>query len=220
MIKRLNFNTKSQPVFITSDTHFCHERDFVWAARGYRSVQEHDDGLIDEWNAVVPKNGAVIHLGDFMLNGSAEKCIEYANRLNGHIYYVWGNHNGFIKQLYQQALMEQFGTLDIEVYPLTWKNKITFVGSTVHGVIDGQMYCASHFAHRVWDNIGKGAIFLSGHSHSKDVESNPAFQLHKRLDCGVDNFVHPLPWGDIMEIMKGKSIIEVDHHNSKTVAGF
>ena len=37
-------------IWITSDTHFGHDKDFIWKERGYCSIQEHDEDLIKKWN--------------------------------------------------------------------------------------------------------------------------------------------------------------------------
>ena len=40
-------------VFVTSDLHFCHDREFVWGARGYANVDEMNEAQVRKWNEVV-----------------------------------------------------------------------------------------------------------------------------------------------------------------------
>ena len=39
-------------IFLTSDTHFGHDREFLWGPRGFRSSIEHDEAVIANWNSV------------------------------------------------------------------------------------------------------------------------------------------------------------------------
>ena len=149
-----------------------------------------------------------------------EQVMEFIRRLNGHIYFVWGNHNAGVKQLYQTELEKQYGIADVEIYPLTYNNKFTFVGDYMKGYINGQAFCASHYAYRVWESMGKGAMFLSGHSHGTDSESLPNFPKYKRLDCGMDNFNNtPVSSDEIMRIMFKKELGIVDHHDGTRSSG-
>lgn len=79
-------------IFFTSDTHFCHNQGFLYEPRGFSSIEEHDEALIENWNKVVKSNDIVYHLGDTMLNDN-EKGVECFKRLNGQIFLIWGNHD-------------------------------------------------------------------------------------------------------------------------------
>ena len=78
-------------IFLTSDTHFAHIASFLWEPRGFKSVEEMDEAIIERWNKVVKPNDIVYHLGDVMLSDN-KKGIECFNRLNGEIFVIWGNH--------------------------------------------------------------------------------------------------------------------------------
>ena len=79
-------------LFFTSDTHLQHNQGFLYEPRGFSSIEEHDETIVENWNKVVKPEDRVIHLGDIMLNNN-EKGIEYIKRLNGEICIVWGNHD-------------------------------------------------------------------------------------------------------------------------------
>ncbi len=78
-------------IFFTSDTHFCHQPSFLWEPRGFSSVEEMNEAIIENWNKIVKPNDIVYHLGDTMLNNN-EKGIECFKRLNGQIFLIFGNH--------------------------------------------------------------------------------------------------------------------------------
>ena len=90
-------------LFFCSDTHFCHNQGFLYEPRGFSSIEEHDEAIVENWNKVVKPEDRVIHLGDVMLNDN-EKGIEYIKRLNGEICIVWGNHCSENRQKLLSAL--------------------------------------------------------------------------------------------------------------------
>lgn len=79
-------------VWVTSDTHFGHDRDFLYSPRGFNSIEEHDKEMIKRWNEVVQPDDIVYHLGDVMLNNN-EHGMECLKQLNGNIKIIPGNHD-------------------------------------------------------------------------------------------------------------------------------
>ena len=79
-------------IFITSDTHFAHDREFIWGPRGFTNHVDHDNKIIENWNSVVQPDDIVYHLGDVML-GDNEYGISCLKQLNGHILILAGNHD-------------------------------------------------------------------------------------------------------------------------------
>ena len=78
--------------YVTSDLHFCHNRDFIYKARGFSSKEEHDEAIIKNWNEIVKPKDKVYVLGDMMLNDNITG-IENIKRLNGQLYIIGGNHD-------------------------------------------------------------------------------------------------------------------------------
>ena len=37
-------------IWITSDLHLQHDKPFIYEARGFSSIQEHDEAIIKNWN--------------------------------------------------------------------------------------------------------------------------------------------------------------------------
>lgn len=78
-------------IYITSDWHFLHNRAFIYEPRGFSSVEEMNETIIQNHNKVVKENDIVYCLGDCMLNDN-QKGMECINRLNGHKKIILGNH--------------------------------------------------------------------------------------------------------------------------------
>ena len=84
-------------IWLTSDTHFCHNQEFVYKSRGFNSVDEMNEAIVERWNSVVKSDDMVFVLGDLMLNDN-EKALGYIKRLNGWLLVVWGNHDSETRQ--------------------------------------------------------------------------------------------------------------------------
>lgn len=77
--------------FFTADTHFSHVRCATeW--RKFASAEEHDEHLIQQWNATVSPKDTVIHVGDVAM-GHLASSIHILGRLNGTLHLVLGNHD-------------------------------------------------------------------------------------------------------------------------------
>ena len=67
-------------IYLTSDWHFGHQREFIWGARNYSSVEEMNEDQIDKVNSLVKPEDDLYVLGDLML-GDTDKGMECIKRL-------------------------------------------------------------------------------------------------------------------------------------------
>lgn len=77
--------------FVIGCTHFGHANIIRLADRPFGSVEEMNEAMIKNWNAVVRKQDTVYHLGDFAFRGQPAE--DYERRLNGNIVRIQGNHD-------------------------------------------------------------------------------------------------------------------------------
>ncbi len=221
MLRTFKFKTSpEQKHKFCTDSHFNHNRPWIVPPRGFKTIQEHDAAIIEAWNKEVAPNDVVWFLGDFIFEAQAELAMTYFKMLNGHIYLLWGNHTSGVRQIYKRELEKRFGKEDVELYPLTWENKVTFVGDYVKLILDGQMLVLSHFPFRVWDSQHHGAWNLSGHSHGNDKGRLPTVKEGKCFDIGIDVFGKPVDFEEVKSIMANKTVQLYDHHEMKTHNGF
>lgn len=73
--------------YYISDTHFCH-RSLLdkMDVRGFESVEEMNEYMIDQWNQKVGKRDEVVILGDFSW-GNAEETMDILRRLHGRKFF-------------------------------------------------------------------------------------------------------------------------------------
>ena len=76
-----------------SDTHFSHTNIISYTGRPFRSIEEMNECLINNWNALVDPNDTVFFLGDFGL-GTIEFLAGLCRRLHGDKIGIRGNHDG------------------------------------------------------------------------------------------------------------------------------
>ena len=67
-------------IWLTSDLHFGHDREFIWGPRGFKNVHEMNEAIIKNWNTAVAPEDEVYVLGDLMLNDN-EHGMECLRRL-------------------------------------------------------------------------------------------------------------------------------------------
>jgi len=86
--------------WFTADTHFSHTNIIKYASRPFRNIEEMNQTLIENWNALVAKNDLVFFLGDFGM-GTTEHLLEINQQLNGKKICIRGNHDGTPSKLYK-----------------------------------------------------------------------------------------------------------------------
>jgi calcineurin-like phosphoesterase family protein len=204
------FNTGKN--FITSDLHLGHAKPFIWEKRGYTSIQDHDDKIIDKINELVGPNDTLFSLGDFCLNTTEPQLESYLSRIAcQNIYLIWGNHPNPLHKIYNRDVSEEFNRNDIEVYPFRYKN-IIFMGYHIECIIEGKYVVMNHYPISIWNKCADGSYMLCGHSHYSYPNSQAESTSGLILDCGWDGHKKPLLFSEIVSIMKNKTIMAVDHH--------
>lgn len=213
MFRKYKFtHSGGSKVFFASDTHFRHKK--VAEDRGFNSIEEHDEYYIRQWNNRVRGCDNVIFLGDFVVgagHNSVEECEKLLTETNGHIWFLFGNHLAGIRSIFRATIEDQYGLDNVELYPITWQDKVTFVGHNMLAEIKQEneetykVFC-SHYAHRVWKGSHKGVLHASGHSHGTDPQSQEWWPVGKRLDCGVEIFGGPISFDAFLEIMNEKEV--------------
>jgi calcineurin-like phosphoesterase family protein len=86
-------------VYFTSDLHANHDKIRLYEKRPFKSVQEMQECLTDNWNSVVQhKDDEVYLLGDIWFgssSGRVEALQRFLQGLNGRKHLILGNHDAF-----------------------------------------------------------------------------------------------------------------------------
>ena len=191
-------------LFVTSDTHFNHNQEFIYKQRGYDNPQQMTDDMIDIINSTVGEDGILLHLGDFCLNTTKEQYDDIISRLKiKEIWMLWGNHNNPIQKNYG-GTVEQVCAYNRNVF-------IKYLGHYFTFRKGKNAFVCFHFPIQIWDGMNEGSMHLCGHSHGHNVISRPESGTEKILDCGWDIHKKPLTMSEIEAIMSVKVINSLHH---------
>lgn len=194
-------------IYVTSDLHLNHQRDFIYAARGYETVEEMNKDLIHKYNSVVTDNDEVYILGDLCLGG-ADSLIDnfkMLSQLNGKIHIVLGNHCTHTRRKMYETLPQ---VVSISYAEMIQYHKYHFY--------------LSHYP-TLTANLDDGkplrarTINLCGHSHAKDpfADWEKGCIYHCEVDAH-DGF--PVSLDTIIENMKQRVLEDEDHYAKQLAA--
>ena len=169
---KMNYKFDGSKVYFTSDTHFNHANIIGFCNRPFKSVEEMNEKLIENWNNVVGADDIVFHLGDFCLGGSAE-WTKVLDRLNGKIYLIQGNHD--MKNL-RQGYTNRFELITMQMHIEVGKQKIYLNHCP--------FLCYGGAYRDTWQLFGH--VHTSKYNTGKD-KSRLAYLFPTQYDVGVDN---------------------------------
>lgn len=170
-------------IWVTSDWHFCHDRDFIYKPRGFSSVEEMNEMIIENHNKVVSPFDEVYCLGDCMLMNN-EKGLDFIKKLNGKKYILRGNHDTEVR-------IREYASLQ----------DVKYLGYATVLNYKKQKFYLSHYPAICsdYDCSSKETTFnLCGHRHTRNMflDLDKGAILHVELDT---NDCYPWSLDEIME---------------------
>ena len=176
-------------IWVTSDLHFFHNKEFLYKPRGFNSIEEHNEIIVQNWNKIIKSSDTVYLLGDLILNNN-EDGVKLLNQLQGKIYYIRGNHCTDVRcMLYKERthmiplcgdFFTSWASLEkIKGYSLYLSHYPTMVGSLED-----------------MSPLNKRLINLHGHTHSKNkfyqdipFMYNVALDAHNNTPVSFDEII-------------------------------
>ena len=79
-------------IYFTSDWHFNHDKDFIWKKRGYNSVEEMNEDLINKICSTLDEGDELWVLGDLVM-GDINKAAAVLSRIPYSVHFLVGNHD-------------------------------------------------------------------------------------------------------------------------------
>ena len=178
-------------IFITSDLHFNHEKDFLYAPRGFENAKQMNEAIIENINSVVQPEDDLYVLGDLMLGGPERlhEGLKLISSLNGKLHIVRGNHDSDLRWS-QYRNLPNVVELENAIY-LRYKKYHFYL---------------SHYptmtANKDYDKPLKARLInLCGHSHISNRWSDwdKGYIYHCELDCHNN---YPVSLDQIIEEIK------------------
>lgn len=178
-------------IYFTSDTHFCHNKDFCYEPRGFKTIEEMNEKIFNNWNSIVTDEDDVYHLGDVMLNDDIQGMM-YLENLKGKIHIIRGNHD-------TDTRVERYKQLD-NVVEITYATIIKY-GKLHLYLCHYPTLTANYDDDKPWH---KNLINLFGHTHQQEnFYNNNPYMYH----VGVDSHnCKPIEIEEILEEIRQKKI--------------
>ena len=181
-------------IYLTSDLHFNHNREFIWKARGFTSVQEMNEEIIKRHNALVRPDDDVYILGDSSLGGGDEQILAANKALieqhNGRLHIIRGNHD-------TDRRVAMYKSCKNVVGPILYADMLHY---------KGYHFYLSHFP-TLTGNLEKESLKqctcnLFGHTHQT---TNFHMDMPYLYHVGVDSHnCYPVSLDDIIQEMNNK----------------
>ena len=147
--------------FYISDTHFGHENIMRLCNRPFKTAEEQDEVIINNWNNTVSKNDTVYILGDFCFRAGKDPEY-YLEKLNGKKILINGNHDGVIMK-------------NIRKYSKYFEKIVPYLEIND----DGSKIILCHYPMVEWNGYFHNSLHFYGHIHN-NIE-NDAYKIMKNV---------------------------------------
>ena len=142
-------------IFVCSDWHFGHNKEFILKPRGFETVEEHNKAIIERHNSMVSPEDTVYVLGDCALGGAEglQQAIECIRQMNGKKYLAIGNHDSDAKiEAFREA--ELFEAIQF-AYRIRYRKC---------------EYLMTHYPTMVWNKDDPKPVWnIHGHDHDETI---------------------------------------------------
>lgn len=178
-------NSEQSKIFFIGCTHWGHKKIIEYTNRPFKTVEEMDEAMINNWNSVVNKNDKVIHHGDVIFNKNTIDPSRILNKLNGEIYLVVGNH------------------CDVEKL-VRCSNKIVMARDLLEIQVNKQNIVCCHYPMKSWNKAYYGSWHTYCHVHT--AFQSPLDELSYNISVEWINYT-PLSFDQLTTIMEPKRIL-------------
>lgn len=214
--KPVRVDGKNHEILFWGCLHYGHDPKWevpIWRRRGFNSSQEHDEGIINNWNSKATDKTTGFLLGDVMFGyGGEEKFKKLMSRLNfKRVFVMSGNHTAGWHQTFESL---KDNTLYVDG---NYSREVIFVPNYLEAMVNGQAIVCSHYPLASWNGQGKGSFMLHSHCHSSLYNTKLGDILYKAkiIDVGVENCIYPISFGEIKSKFNNDTV-SFDHHTSNT----
>lgn len=141
-------------IFIVSDLHLGHSKDFIYGARGFKNVEDMNEAIIRKWNEIVDYEDDVYVLGDLVMGPKIN--LQMLRRLKGRLHIVRGNHD-----------------TDTRWDFCLWLPNVVEANNSFYLCYDGYKFYLTHYPTittraDAGKPLKKCLVNLCGHTHTKD----------------------------------------------------
>lgn len=167
----LKFNLEEiSKIYFASDFHLNHKQEFIWKSRGFSSIEDHREFIINNLLDNLTENDYLFYLGDMLLTTSKEQLLDVWKRLEHlNIYYIFGNHENPLYEMRDNPL-----------------NPFYMLGQKTTIQVGRKLINLNHFPELIWWDQQHYSWMLCGHSHGDCDLTNLKNSKNYILDCGYE----------------------------------
>jgi len=182
-------------IWFTSDTHYGHANIIKYDQRPFANVEEHDDILMERFNALVRPGDLVYHLGDFAFYRKVEEVEAVLSRLNGQLHHIFGNHDrNPVRRAKGWASQQAYREIKADIGEDRRRKIVLF-----------------HYPLLTWNGAHHGSWMLHGHCHGSLLAPKTT-----RLDVGVPCWHYePINLDTVKAWMTKREYRVVDQHKPR-----
>lgn len=168
--------------FYIADMHLGHENVIPFDNRPFRSVNEMNRALIDNWNRKVGQEDDVYIIGDFSYRSETDP-VWYLEQLKGKKHLIQGNHDGEL--LKNHKAMEYLVSVDKMLFVKDGRERIVLC----------------HFPIAEWNGLYHGSWHIYGHIHARRSRTSEFMKSQKKaLNAGcMLNGYEPVTFAELVE---------------------
>lgn len=181
--------SERKPTFFTSDLHIGHANSIVFDQRPFKDLEHMHRVLINNYNAVVPKDGICYFLGDIGL-ASTEVTKSVISQMNGTKVLVVGNHDKGYNAMYNIGFDVVMNSCSMTIA----NERVTLSHCPLLGVyredVEGMKNSVStenwhgESRHPMFSVKNEGQFHLHGHCHAGPANNKKVID-NKQMDIGV-----------------------------------
>ena len=159
-----------------ADLHLGHQKIIDFELRPFKTLEEMDEAIVENWNSVVGDNDDIFVLGDFSFYDK-EKTTEICKKLKGRKILIMGCHDEESVSYYMECGFEE-----VYNYPIIYR----------------EFFMLSHKPLYINTNMPYANIF--GHVHSNVMYKT--YSSQSACVCVERTSYYPLDFGFIVKLMK------------------
>lgn len=154
--------------YFIADPHFGHVNILKFSNRPFKTIKEHDDTLIKNWNKTVKPTDEIYILGDLTMSNDGGYVNDLLSKLNGRKYLIIGNHENYLND-------PAFDTTCYE-----------WVKDYYEFNYNGIKFVLFHYPILEWNGYFKKSIHLYGHVHNTRQAYFESIMDKRAINVGVD----------------------------------
>ena len=142
----------------------------------FKTIEEHDQAIIDRWNAVVKEDDTVFFLGDASMHRIKFTYLKSIfGQLKGKIVWLKGNHDSHVSEAWIRELRQVCNIVEFKDYA-----EIFFTDETHKTGF--RRLVMFHYPIAEWDQMHRGALHFHGHLHGGES----GLEAYRARDMGMD----------------------------------